>query len=207
MARSVQKDSEDYVRCMTELNARFSLFNWSIKDFVDNDLVLLGPAESAFLQLRKSYELVVFASMAWNLPQMEESWKRFEKDWNLSDIVKRIQKQNPNFLPHTNAVHEGSTFEGLELKLISDTPPYRIDGEKLKAQHGKLGKLLHARNPFAEKIDYRAELIEAIAAKSELQTAMSQHVTFIGDDGDILVTKMDRGDGKAESTALRRVKE
>ena len=207
MVRDVQKDAENYVRCMTELNGRFSLFDWSVEDFVGQNLVLLGPAESAFLQLRKCYELVVFATMAWNLPQMIENWSKFEKDWNLATIVNRIQKQNSDFLPHTNVPREDPRLMELELKLMSDTAPFRIDAEKLKMQHGKLGKLLHARNPFAEKINYQAELAEALAAKSELQVAMSEHVTFIGVDGDILVTKMNRGDGKAESTPLRRIHE
>jgi len=186
---------------MTQINDRFVIFDWNVREFEDAGIVLLGPAESAFLQLRKCYELVAFASMAGNLRKVQKTWRAFEKEWNLGKIMKGMERINPDFLPQPFwvAPHQGEAeYE------ITFPPELKMNRTSLAENHGKLNKVLHARNPFNERIDYELMLEEAVQQKKHLEDQLLCHIATIEHEQEHLQVFMKDQEGRVKVNRLRR---
>jgi len=192
---------ETYCRCMNQINARFEIFDWNVSEFEETGLIYLGPAESACLQLRKCYEMVAFASMAGNLRKVEETWAAFEKEWNFKKIIRKLEKLNADFLPKPFWIKE--TEEDADFEFIFPKE-LQFTSQELISNHGKLNQVLHARNPFKERIDYKFMIKSLVQQKKHLENQLLCHIATIEHETEHLQVIMKNEKGLASVKRLVR---
>lgn len=107
---------------------------------------LQSAVEYKALQLRKIIEQVILASLVANAEEYKNYYKRLDKDWNVRLISQDLYRINNDFFPQ---------------KVIDDHANHKIDNDpsglickELINTHAKLGKYLHAHNPFSQEWDY-----------------------------------------------------
>ena len=186
---------------MQELVQRLGLFDTAIRPFAHKGTISIANCELAALQLRKMYELVGFASISANKRRYAEIRTRFERDWNLGEILNRIEKVNPQFLP-ISLVEKWGDGTNRSPHSISQGVA-KFEKQSLLEHHGRLGEILHARNPYAKPINYRywhdwmlercRELIavmECHAVMIEYQKTMYRVALRDADTNDVMVVIM-----------------
>lgn len=103
-----------------------------------------------YFQLRKIIELIALASLVANEKEYSRQFKDFHKHWNARDILKKLEKINPNFYPEPIKeipVPDSKT----EWVAIQDGYLTKEDFIRVYAQ---CSKIVHADNPFGTKTDY-----------------------------------------------------
>lgn len=171
-------DIDMYRDCMVELKARVMILDDALLPFRKGNSVSVANTELACLQLRKVYELIAFASMSANRGKYQELRSSFQKDWDLPRICRRIHSLNPHFLPRRFWLEDDDLNPNSAL-IQRDEPILSMD--ELLRRHGELGLVLHARNPYAASIDYRAWSGRCCEERDKLVVGLSNHVATVVD--------------------------
>jgi hypothetical protein len=105
-------------------------------------------AELIFLQLRKTLELIAFASHSANKPAYSAVHEKFASHWRAKAMLEALEKINPHYYP-------------LPLDAPQEVAPGRkhfptlIDGYMTKEEfislYNSSSEVLHTRNPFSTK--------------------------------------------------------
>lgn len=143
------RNTMPYVKVMEEIKRRTLV----IGACLDGDVDIVGPPriELATLQLRMILELIALGSLAANKEVFEMHSMRFEKYWSPSNIIKDLEKINPDFYPVPFKARDKD--EAGIIKHDAVIGDYMTKHELVKV-HGLCGNVLHARNPFKEHIDH-----------------------------------------------------
>ena len=139
-------DWEKYLACMEEVKKRIHILDGALLPFRARKELAVPNLELAALQLRKIYELIAFASLATNRQRYGEIRKRYEKDWNLAEVLKLVEEINPHSFPVACRMIGDEIVDHEELS---------FSRKSLASLHGELGILLHAKNPYKDEIDYK----------------------------------------------------
>jgi hypothetical protein len=149
------KPHELYLQQMVEVKQRFRTVDWILgakKPLTRNEQV---DNESAFLQIRKIIELITFSAIASD----EQRYQRLREldvaknpknngnytlDWNAADILVRLSKISPHFLPRplglmTEQADGTKHFNEAKAKLTHD---------RLIEIYKLAGGYLHIPNPY-----------------------------------------------------------
>ena len=156
--------------------------------------------QSACLQLRLAIEQVAFASLVAMRATCEEQWVAYRKENDFGRLLARLAKINPRFLP-TSVKLLGRDERGMMRMIDGDVQLSRFDLEEM---YGRLGNVLHARNPFKREMpldDYRARLRENT---KRLRDYLGVHAAHFPDGSVILVDMLVLRDG-IRSHRLREV--
>ncbi len=109
----------------------------------------IQPAvEFKALQLRKIIEQILLASLITNADEYKRCYDRLEKDWNVKCISKDLERLNKDFFP-VQAIDDHQNHK------VEDAPE-SLGCKALVSTYDKLGKYLHARNPFSQELDYNS---------------------------------------------------
>lgn len=100
------------------------------------------------LQMRKIIEQIILCSLITNADKYLEQYKKLGKVWNIKFICNDIKRINPQYLP--NAVTDNH-----DQHECNNNPDVTLSEDELLGIHEKMGHLLHAHNPFSERIDYQ----------------------------------------------------
>ena len=141
----MQHDWRKYWFCMEELKKRFAILDDALSTFRKDSIASVPNVELASLQLRKIYELIGFAALATNRERYGAVRARYEKDWNLAEVLKLVEQINPHSFPAAYRDVGGD---------IVDLPKLQFTRKSLTRLHGELGTILHARNPYRGELDY-----------------------------------------------------
>ena len=146
-------DPQAYVRCMEEIKARVAIADQAIASWRKDGAVSIPNVELAALQIRKVYELITFASLGGQPRKLYRGVGEIgERSGGWTKSSGDLRGGNPEFLPV--AVDELlDPAPGVKLHLTK-RPPLRLDADELVRRHGRLGEILHARNPFAKDLEY-----------------------------------------------------
>lgn len=142
----------------------------------------LCELESAALQLRKAMEAVAFAAIAPN-KQMYAAFRKsapkpahFGNDWQADSIFLSLQKVNPDFYPDPllqetkvgpNAWHFGRPSDGY------------MKRKSFEALYKRLGKFLHADNPWGDDKGWNNFASDLPGAISKIRALLKKHRTII----------------------------
>lgn len=140
-----------YLRVMEDIKRRIQVAG-AFLDGSANAIYKPTQMECAVLQMRMVAELVALASLAANAELFSEHGKKFSRHWNLKDILKDIERINPGYYPRPFRSKEGS--DGITEHVRLDEREYLTSAE-LESMHGRCSDLLHAKNPFGKKADYK----------------------------------------------------
>lgn len=102
-------------------------------------------AELVCVHLRKSLELIAFASLTANKEQYATVYKDFESHWNAKRLLANLEKLHPPFYPRPVQL-TGQDEKGVK-HLADVTDGYLTRGEFIFL-YQKCSEVLHARNPF-----------------------------------------------------------
>ena len=176
---SIADDCTRYANCMEDIKWRQKL-TMRILDGHKSTGSAVADIEFCYLQLRKILELIALSSLCANRAKYEEIKTSFHKEWNASDIVKRIRKFNPEFYPQpSRQVLDAET--GKPVRLVAIKTGYLEESEFLQA-HGKCGQFLHADNPYTgTKFDaqFHRDHIAQIVLK--IKTLLNHHTIQLVD--------------------------
>jgi hypothetical protein len=141
----VGHDWEKYLACMEEVKKRIQILDEALLPFRARKELAVPNLELAALQLRKIYELIAFASLATNRERYSQVRQRYEKDWNLAEVLRIVAEINPHSFP------VACRMVGEE---IIDREEMNFTKSSLAKFHGELATLLHAKNPYKDEFDY-----------------------------------------------------
>ena len=166
-----------YVACMEELKRRYFIAEKQLAEFEKQ----LDHAETSLdivaFQLRKMIELIGFASMSAHLENYKALKPAFAKEWKFSDIMRRIERINPDCLPRP--VEKVRLSEpGIDWR-ISFPLDNRMEVRELIQWHGQLNVFAHAKNPFKSMPDVSEQLKLLNSIMDSLRDHMWQHLYMI----------------------------
>lgn len=184
---------------MLEIRNRLGLLDGTIEGCLEANSYSIPQVELAGLQLRKCYELIAFSSLSANRERFNKAWRKYEKEWRLDKIVKAIQLKNAQFLPQP--VDEVERERTIHLEFLSDSIA-PLTAQRLLRSHGELGKLMHATNPYRERIDYQSFLRSIKEQRDYLVNLLSVHISWIVEDQVVYRVAMKGPDGKVNVVVL-----
>ena len=136
----------------------------------------LEPAvEYKALQLRKIIEQIILASLITNADEYKAQYNRLEKEWNAKNIIRDLERLNPDFFPRP--VMNRTDY------IIEDKQPV-ISSQQMVDAYKKMGKYLHSKNPFdTARWDYRevSDFIDDFTRRI-IYTLNNHNVTLLGGD-------------------------
>jgi hypothetical protein len=144
-----EPDIVKYCNLMEQVKLRISVIDF----FLSRARLDQPPGlESIGLQLRKILELVAFGSLVANRNAYSAVYSGFTKDWNAGELLKKLEKVNPDFYPKP-IIELPSHKEGIQSEFVVRGPDYLSKQDFIEV-YGRCGVLMHAANPFGSGIDY-----------------------------------------------------
>jgi hypothetical protein len=140
-------DIQIYCNCMAEVRTRIGVVQGVLAGHITtgNDNC---NAELIFLQLRKTLELVAFASLCANKDAYSAAHEKFASHWKAKAMLNALEEINPDFYP-VPLDHPQRTASGAKHF------PRSADGfmrtEEFASLYDSCSDVLHTRNPFTPK--------------------------------------------------------
>ena len=159
--------------------------------------------ESICLQIRMILENIALACLVANGHQLDKLPKKIEKEYHADTILRRLDDINPDCFPRPLVLMPdsmpsfppGSAIpqtlpEGYIGELIDRPDTDWMTREEFKEIYGKLGGILHARNPLGSKIDY--EYFEDTVPKwqGKYMNLLAHHKISVVEDGMMYIVRM-----------------
>lgn len=146
------------------------------------------------LQLRKIIEQIVLCSLITNSEEYLEYYQRLGKVWNIQYICNDIEKINPSFLPVAVIDHHTK-------HVVNNNLDASMTKAELLEIHEKMGKLLHARNPFSEKIDYYQYSTYIGTCNKQIMEYLNTHIIKPYGEDDLVFVVMNSIDHNGQVAA------
>ena len=192
-----------YVACLEEIKARYRIIG-SYQSGERDALFDVPTTEIMALQFRMIFELIALGSLAAHAEIFREQQVKFEKKWRPSQILKDVEKLNPNFYPEP-VVEEKSPRPDVVNNLASMEDGY-LTPENLLRAHGFCGNILHARNPFGKGVDHTWYREQMKQWSKELVALLSIHkIQLLDEDIFYLVHLHSKPDGKIQTYTFQKV--
>ncbi len=142
--------------------------------------------ESAALQLRMSMEVVAFASLIANKDAYARERAAFAKDRDAGDLIRRLQRLNPNFYPRpvepVRLPDGGMEIPDLKADFLKVTDFART--------HETLAGWCHAPNPYAPPPDYPAARTRLLKIRDRLILLLNCHQVRLIDESEFWLVEM-----------------
>ena len=174
-----EPDIKIYVAVMEEIKRRTEVVS-SLLNGSASTIYRATQIESIYLQIRMILELIALASIAANKSIFEESKKKFHKHWNPANILRDIEKINPNYYPEA-IKEEPSKAPGVVNNLLRMVGGF-LTKEELVAFHGKTGNILHARNPYNKKLNYEEYEKQILKIMEKIRRLLTCHKIHLQGD-------------------------
>jgi hypothetical protein len=140
-------DIEIYVGYIAEVRPKLDV----IQDFIDGRATTGVEAynnEFVFLQLRKTLELIAFASLTANKDVYSAVHEKFSEHWRAKAMLDELQKVNPDFYPDPYDPPQETAPGVKHFPKPSDSYMTKSDFVIL---YNAASAFLHVRNPFTAK--------------------------------------------------------
>jgi hypothetical protein len=183
-----------YAKCMEEIKRRLFALNEIVTGAKTTSFEYTN-AEFATLQVRKSLELVVLASVASNKAVMGSLFKMATDTWRIRRIVDIVAKANPNFYPQpvANIPTPGGPAP---MKWIV-RPGNWLTVDELISSYDDLGQFLHANSPYHPEPDVDKIMQNCLETTDKTVSLLSEHIVQMPGSKYLLNVQMNSsGDGK-----------
>ena len=133
-----------YCNCMEEVKLRVGV----ILAVVEKGLTVGREdfdAELVCVQMRKTLELIAFASLTANQARYAEAHADFESHWNAKRLLANLERLHPQFYPKP-VQFERQDEKGI--KHFANVTDGYLTREEFVTLYQKCSEVLHARNPF-----------------------------------------------------------
>lgn len=164
-------DIDQYCDLMEEIKSRVE----SIDQLIElSGITIRTRVESVCLQLRMLLEVIVFSSLVSNKDVWRRSQKELQSSQNMSKKLKELKRLHSRFYPkpvnqqeHTSEGEPAEPSEGF------------LSEDKLIKVYGRLGNILHAKNPMGKQTDYRYFMDKAPEWISQIQNLLGCHKVYL----------------------------
>jgi len=181
-----------YANCMEEVKRRTGI----VSAIASGQLQVPGsddyPIELACVQLRKSLELIAFASVTTNSEKYSAAYADFAQHWNAKRLLKNLAKLHPAFYP-VPVKDLGMKDGSRHVEPIKDG---YLTQEDFILLYDRSSEVMHARNPFRTDsaiIDFKHSFGDWV---KRIQTLLNIHYVQPVDSKSIwLVIMTDPSDG------------
>lgn len=193
-----------YANCMEEIKWR-QLLTMRVLDGYQSIGNAVADVELCYLQLRKILELIALSSLCANREKYQEVKAAFRKEWNASDILKKIRRFNPEFYPRpSRQVLDPET--GKFVRLVAIETGY-LEESDFPETYGKCGSFLHANNPYAERKAHgdenREELVQTLL---KIKTLLNHHtIQLVDEKQQLWVVMAAKSDGRVHVFEMERI--
>ncbi|PCI49110.1 MAG: hypothetical protein COB58_04120 [Thalassobium sp.] len=180
MKYSEPKLREIYIKQMTEVVTRLNSALSYIRKYSEDDSE--ADFDSGVLQFRKALEAVAYASIAPNKEKyqafraMAHGNKDFTKDFNATKIFYSLSRINENFYP---LPINPATMVGEDKMHFERKGSGFLTEKGFQTIYDRLGKFLHANNPWGTNKNVQNLARDINVAIRELRSLLELHVAFI----------------------------
>ncbi len=176
-----------YAGCMEEIKLRIDL----VRSITSGALSVAGredfSAELACIQLRKTLELLAFASLVANKDKYAAAHSDFASHWNAKRLLANLARIHPNFYPTPIALDQ---VDGTGVKNFRNVSEPYLSREDFVFLYDRASQALHSRNPFrtdSAVIEFRVGVAEWVG---RIQTLLNMHYMRLVDSDTLWVVIM-----------------
>lgn len=149
--------------------------------------------ETIYLQFRKVLELIALGSLVVNKGEIEKHKQQFNKWWHAERILADIEKLNSDFYPKPIRDNTGSTDKQIIPYEISPIKDGFLTREEFAKLYDICGEILHADNPFGNKVDYSKYEKEMAEWLKKIMTLLNSHTIRLLNDQNLYIVHMQEG--------------
>jgi hypothetical protein len=152
--------------------------------------------EFVSVQLRKSLELVAFASMAANKKLYAEAHANFAKHWRAKKTLSSLELLHSDFYPQPIRLDHVKESGAKHFEHIRNG---YLTKEDFVTLYDQCSEVLHTRNPFTKKnrhIDFKHSVVEWV---QKIESLLRLHLMRFVDREEVWVVEMYSGDGKVHT--------
>lgn len=142
---------DHYCDVMEEIKKRVAVVNGFLRGGCYT-LYMATTLECMCLQVRKILELIALGSLVVNKNEFSTQHKNFHELWNGGEILKKIEKINPDFYP--KPIKENPSSNPKVKSVLEDVKDGYLTKDEFIEVYRRCGKIAHADNPFGSKTDY-----------------------------------------------------
>ena len=171
---------EIYINQVSEVLARLDACESFLANYRTTKSIYY--AEAGILQIRKSLECLAYASVAPNktayseFREKAEKQNDFTKDFHAGKIIKMLSKINPNFFPKPVSTPKSVSPGNWHFERREDDS---LTKKQFESFYDRLGKFLHADNPWGNDKGLVNILNEIPAIITSTRLLLSWHFTVI----------------------------
>jgi hypothetical protein len=114
--------------------------------------------ECIALQIRKILELIALASLVANREEYARIHRNFAEHWRAKDILKEIEKVNPEYYPVPTKQIPMGIADGVSRFQLLDIESGFLTKDEFMLLYDMCSDLLHAHSPFSAKARHDAEV-------------------------------------------------
>lgn len=188
-------DLNKYCQVMEEVKKRTSVVS-HFQSAPEHALYQATAIETMSLQVRKILELVALGSLVANQDSWNGSLRELRSAWNANDILKKLGKVNPDFYPQP--VIEVPKSGPIKADIQERTEGYLTE-EMFGKVYGRLGDILHAKNPLGPPMDYDYWLTAIPEWMNLIIRLLNSHkIRLLGNPNMFLIHMNDESDGNVK---------
>uniref|UniRef100_Q3APK4 HEPN AbiU2-like domain-containing protein n=1 Tax=Chlorobium chlorochromatii (strain CaD3) TaxID=340177 RepID=Q3APK4_CHLCH len=171
---------EIYINKLSEGLSRLIACELFLDRYYSSDSIF--EAEAAILQIRKAMECVAYAAVAPNKSKYAEFRSQadkaidFTKDFHAGTILKMLSKINPDFYPKPVSAPLNVSLGKWHFDRRNDKS---LSQKQFESFYDRLGKLLHADNPWGNEKGLRNLLADIPSTIESIRLLLSLHFTVI----------------------------
>jgi len=143
----MRPDTVTYCNCMEEVKQRIGLVKSVLVGLVTTGQEAFN-IELIFVQLRKTLELIAFASLTANKAKYCAAHANFALHWRAKDMLEALGKINPGFYP---VPLESPVRQGDAIVHFPRSEGGFLTKDEFAALYDVSSEIIHARNPFSTK--------------------------------------------------------
>lgn len=132
-----------YLDHMEEVKKRISLVEGVLAQ-VQREERSMSHFELIGLHIRKTLELIAFASLAANKDRYAEEYQAFQEHWNAKRLLSNLEKINADFYPKPFEV----VRDDLNDLTLAEVPDGYLTQDEFVELYGYASQAMHVQNPF-----------------------------------------------------------
>jgi hypothetical protein len=184
-------EAKRYCDMMVEVKGRTHL----IRTFGATHVgVLPLPAlvELFYLHVRKILELIAMGSLLANAKSFGVAHEKLKKYWNPKDLLRDIEKLNPNFYPKP-IIQKPSKSPGILMDWLERKDDF-LTKDQFITLYDKCGSVLHTKNPFRPDPDYPSLALEIPKWCTLIVNLLNAHTIRLQNDPNLYLIQMGNKD-------------
>lgn len=185
-------DAHLYVNCMGEVRERINF----VAGLPTGNQVNVSPVvekEIVFLQLRKTLELIAFASLTANRDKFAAVHSKFASFWRAKDMLRDLEKVNQNFYPMP--LQKPVLRSGV--KHMEPLASGFLTKDDFVALYDVSSEFLHVANPFSTRNPIIRMRYNVNQWLKRIKTLLELHVMHLVDGKAWVVQVPEQGSVKA----------